>query len=153
VRRYWLPHVVSCLSLGLLSGFAWRHVRWRALKALVAVAALCLVANHAYQAYISARPFARAGELSRSVLQAMRENCTCADLRNGQVSGVPQLYAGVNTLTNETWFDADFRATGAPVCMDDSPRCRIKVTVGGKSWRTPFVRRIETERALDPTPR
>jgi len=153
VRRYWLPHVVLCLSLGTLIGFVWRHVPWRALEALVAIAALCMVANHTYQAWVSAGPFARAGELTRGVLRAMRDSCTCADLRNGQVTGVPQLYAGVNTMTDKSWFDADFEAGGAPTCHEDSPRCRIKVTVGGKSWLTPVVRRIEAERAVAPTPR
>lgn len=128
-RNLWLPHLVSSLILGVVLGVVFTHTRAKVAKGALVVCGLALVLNHAHQAMTTSARFARAGRLTREVVSVMSTHCACADVRSGQVSGVPAIYAGVNTLTEPMWLDCNLHRTGAPRCRDGEPRCSIAVYV------------------------
>lgn len=129
LRNLWLPHLVANLLFGALLGLVFVQLRGKLFRGVAVAVAGVLIAGHAYQAVDAAARFARAGRLTREVVSVMRASCACADVRSGQVTGVPSLYAGVNTLTEPPWLDFQLELGGVRRCSEDEPRCAIAVYV------------------------
>ncbi len=125
-RNFWLPHIVVSLLLGGGYGCLWGWLSDRRLKAILLGLCALHLGISASNGRASARPYALAGQFTRSSVELVMTHCACADLQHGQIAGMPTLYGGVNSFTGPLWVDFSAYHQGLPACTEADKRCLLR---------------------------